>query len=65
MAFTDVNRCQHIVARPGCACCSAEVRAVTRKVNGDLSRRGFMAAGASSVALSGDRGLYAGEGAGG
>ena len=31
----------------------AEVRAVTRKVNGDLSRRGFMAAGASSVALLG------------
>ncbi|MCX7286253.1 MAG: hypothetical protein NTW20_01480, partial [Rhodobacterales bacterium] len=53
MAYTDINRCQHIVARPGCACCSAEVRAVTRKVNTDLSRRGFMSAGASSVALLG------------
>jgi imidazolonepropionase-like amidohydrolase len=47
------NHCQHVVARPGCACCRAEVRALTRKVNADLSRRGFMAAGASSVALLG------------
>lgn len=53
MAFTDINRCHHIVARPGCACCTAEVRAVTRRVNGDLSRRGFMAGTASSVAMLG------------
>lgn len=53
MAFTDTNRCHHVVARPGCACCTAEVRTLTRKVNADLSRRGFMSAGASSVALLG------------
>lgn len=47
------ERCAHIVARPGCACCSAEVRAVTRRVNGDLSRRGFIAAATGSVALLG------------
>ena len=53
MAFTDINRCQHVVARPGCACCTAEVRALTYKVTSDLSRRGFMAGGAASVALLG------------
>jgi imidazolonepropionase-like amidohydrolase len=53
MAFTDITRCQHVVARPGCACCTAEVRALTRKVNTDLSRRGFMSSGAASVALLG------------
>jgi imidazolonepropionase-like amidohydrolase len=53
MQFDDINRCSHIVARPGCACCSAEVRAITRRVNADLSRRGFIAAATSSVALLG------------
>lgn len=46
------EKCHHIVARPGCACCTAEVRAITRRVNTDLSRRGFMAS-AASVALLG------------
>ncbi len=53
MALTGINRCQHVVARPGCACCTTEVRALTRRVNTDLSRRGFMASGAASVALLG------------
>jgi Amidohydrolase family len=53
MAISDINRCQHVVARPGCACCTAEVRALTRTVNRDLSRRGFMSSGAASVALLG------------
>jgi imidazolonepropionase-like amidohydrolase len=52
MIEPDINRCQHIVARPGCACCATEVRAITRKINGDLSRRGFMA-GTASVAMLG------------
>ena len=53
MAISDVNRCQHVVARPGCACCTAEVRVLTRRVNADLSRRGFMAGTSASVALLG------------
>ena len=52
-ALAPTERCHHIVARPGCACCSAEVRAITRRVNGDLSRRGFLASAAGSVALLG------------
>ncbi len=45
MSLIDpVNRCQHVIARPGCACCSAEVRMITGRVNADLSRRGFLAA---------------------
>ncbi len=50
--LVPTERCHHIVARPSCACCSAEVRAITRRVNGDLSRRGFLA-GTASVALLG------------
>lgn len=53
MTIDLINRCSHIVARPGCACCSAEVRAITRRVNTDLTRRGFVAAASSSVALLG------------
>ncbi|HQU67511.1 MAG TPA: amidohydrolase family protein [Albidovulum sp.] len=45
--------CNHIVARPNCACCSAEVRQLTARVNHDLSRRGFVAGGSASVALLG------------
>jgi imidazolonepropionase-like amidohydrolase len=52
--FIDpVTKCAHVVARPGCACCSAEVRAITRRLNTDLSRRGFVAGTTASVALLG------------
>jgi imidazolonepropionase-like amidohydrolase len=54
MRFIDpVTKCSHVVARPGCACCSAEVRAITRRLNTDLSRRGFVAGTTASVALLG------------
>jgi imidazolonepropionase-like amidohydrolase len=54
MRFIDpVTKCSHVVARPGCACCSAEVRAITRRLNADLSRRGFIAGTTASVALLG------------
>jgi imidazolonepropionase-like amidohydrolase len=54
MRFIDpVTKCSHVVARPGCACCSAEVRAITRRLNTDLSRRGFIAGTTASVALLG------------
>ncbi len=53
MAFTDINRCSHIVARPGCACCSTEVRTITRRIDHDLSRRGFTAGLTASVAMLG------------
>jgi imidazolonepropionase-like amidohydrolase len=54
MRFLDpVTKCSHVVARPGCACCSAEVRALTRRLNTDLSRRGFVAGTTASVALLG------------
>jgi hypothetical protein len=56
MAKSDANRCQHVVARPGCARCPAEVRALTGRVNGDRSRRGFMLASASSGALGSQAG---------
>jgi imidazolonepropionase-like amidohydrolase len=45
--------CAHVVARPGCSCCTAEVRAITRRINGDLTRRGFLAGASTSVALLG------------
>jgi imidazolonepropionase-like amidohydrolase len=48
-----VTKCSHVVARPGCACCSAEVRAITRRLNTDLTRRGFVAGTTASVALLG------------
>jgi imidazolonepropionase-like amidohydrolase len=51
--FDPVTKCSHVVARPGCACCSAEVRAITRRLNTDLSRRGFIAGTTASVALLG------------
>jgi imidazolonepropionase-like amidohydrolase len=54
MIWTDPNpKCAHVVARPGCACCSAEVRAITGRLNTDLSRRGFVAGTTASVALLG------------
>jgi len=45
--------CNHIVARPNCACCTAEVKHLTAAVNRDLSRRGFMAGATASVAMLG------------
>lgn len=45
--------CNHVVAPPNCACCTAEVKQFTARVNLDLSRRGFVAGGGASVALLG------------
>ncbi|MCA0272530.1 MAG: amidohydrolase family protein [Proteobacteria bacterium] len=45
--------CNHVVARPNCACCSAEVTQLTQRVNHDLTRRGFVAGASASVALLG------------
>ena len=54
MTWTDpTQKCAHVVARPGCACCSAEVRAITRRLNADLGRRGFVAGVTASVAMLG------------
>lgn len=53
MPFDPIPRCAHLVARPGCACCSAEVRAVTARVEAGLSRRGFLAGTTASVGLLG------------
>jgi imidazolonepropionase-like amidohydrolase len=53
MPLFSQNACRHLVARPSCACCTAEVRAITRAVNADLSRRGFIAGSSASVALLG------------
>jgi hypothetical protein len=37
---------------PGCACCGPELRSLTRRIDADLSRRGFVAGiGASLAAL--------------
>ncbi|PZR01068.1 MAG: hydrolase [Cereibacter sphaeroides] len=47
------NKCHHVVARPGCSCCSAEVRAINRRLGQDLTRRGFIAGSSASVALLG------------
>jgi imidazolonepropionase-like amidohydrolase len=49
----SAQKCAHVVARPGCACCSAEVRAITRRLNADLGRRGFVAGVTASVAMLG------------
>jgi imidazolonepropionase-like amidohydrolase len=39
-------------APPGCSCCGGELQSVTRRINADLSRRGFVAGmGASLAAL--------------
>jgi imidazolonepropionase-like amidohydrolase len=53
MPLATPPKCAHVVARPGCACCTSEVRAITRRVNHDLSRRGFIAGTTASVALLG------------
>ena len=54
MTWTDpTQKCAHVVARPGCACCSAEVRVITRRLNADLGRRGFVAGVTASVAMLG------------
>lgn len=46
------NRCQHTIARPSCACCSAEARYLTARVNADLSRRGFIGGSVALLGLS-------------
>lgn len=51
--FQSDPKCSHVVARPGCACCSREIRAITRRVNADLSRRGFLSGAASTVTMLG------------
>lgn len=52
-ASSRTASCHHLLARPGCACCSAEIRHVTARVNLDLSRRGFIAGATASVASLG------------
>lgn len=52
-------RCDHVVARPSCSCCTAEVRSITRRVEHDLSRRGFMGGSAATLGLA----AYAGPAA--
>lgn len=47
------SKYQHLVRRAGCACCSQEFSALTARVNADLSRRGFMAGMAASIASLG------------
>jgi imidazolonepropionase-like amidohydrolase len=49
MPFLTINKCNHVVARPSCACCTAEVRSMTSRVNRDLSRRGFVAGMTAAV----------------
>ena len=40
------------VGSPGCSCCGGELQSLTRRINADLSRRGFVAGiGASLAAL--------------
>jgi imidazolonepropionase-like amidohydrolase len=46
-------RCDHPIKQPACACCTAEVRAITRRVDHDLSRRGFLVGSSASVASLG------------
>jgi imidazolonepropionase-like amidohydrolase len=53
MILTSGRHCNHSLARPNCPCCTAEVKAITERVDGDLSRRGFMAGVTASVALLG------------
>ena len=38
---------------PGCSCCGGEVQALTRRINADLSRRGFVAGIGASIAALG------------
>ena len=49
----QAGRCQHIIMRRDCACCRTEVRAITRRLTLDLSRRGFVAGATASVATLG------------
>ena len=45
---------------PGCACCRGEIQSLTRRINADLSRRGFVAGiGASLTALGLPRAAHA------
>ena len=47
-------------AGPGCSCCGGELQSVTRRINADLSRRGFVAGiGASIAALNLPRAAHA------
>src|SRR6202789_3414401 len=38
---------------PGCLCCRGELRSLTRRINADLSRRGFVAGMGASIAALG------------
>ena len=38
---------------PGCSCCGSELQSLTRRINADLSRRGFVAGIGASVAALG------------
>src|ERR1700749_4839640 len=40
-------------ASPGCSCCGPQLRSLTRRINTDLSRRGFVAGVGASVAALG------------
>src|SRR5277367_3852413 len=40
-------------ASPGCSCCRGELQSLTRRINADLSRRGFVAGIGASVAALG------------
>lgn len=53
MIYNSTNKCDHVVARPSCACCTAEVRAITSRVTMGLSRRGFVAGMIASVSSLG------------
>jgi imidazolonepropionase-like amidohydrolase len=53
LIISKSSACNHVVARPNCACCTAEVKQLTAAVNHDLSRRGFLATGTASVAMLG------------
>lgn len=47
------DKLRNLPTRPGCACCAPEIRSITARVTGDLSRRGFLACSAVSVASLG------------
>ncbi|MGL6211732.1 MAG: amidohydrolase family protein [Paracoccaceae bacterium] len=53
LIISKTASCNHTVARPSCPCCTAEVKQITSRINHDLSRRGFLAAGTASVAMLG------------
>jgi imidazolonepropionase-like amidohydrolase len=55
--FRVGTKYQHLVTASDCLCCSPEVRAATKRINAELSRRGFlgaMGAMAAGVGLSGE-----------